>query len=309
MAELFSSFSDVARADADLAAHAVDFSWRVLEFVDPRLQASQNLVRKAIQRNGLAIKFSSPELRRDRKLVLQAARQNPEALAFASLDLLKDRKLVLAVVCRKPEAVAFASLDLLKDRTFHVDAVTANEGAKGHIPLDFVEEDLLMSWIDDGSEVPNQIDHAEALRKVRLDGMWLASAEALRCANYPEIQGDRSIALAAVEQNPEALQYTTFTDDYEVVLAAVRGNGKVLEFAVADLRRDHEIVCAAIFSNPRARRFAIDKPLFDVSELDAKVEAASTQRREAGSASHGRCRKDTQCSSTGAGRRHKGARS
>jgi len=309
VAECFSSFSDVARADADLAAEAVGFSWRTLEFVDPKLQARQNLVQKAIKSNGLAIKFSSPELRGDRKLVLRAARQNPEALAFASLNLLKDRKLVLEVVCRHPEAVAFAPLDLLKDRTFQVDAVDANEGAKGHIPVDFIEDDLLMTWIDDGSEVPNQIDRTEALRKVRSDGMWLASAEALRCANYSEIQNDRNIALAAVEQNPEALKYTTFTDDYEVVLAAVRGDGKVLEFASVDLRRDHQIVCSAVFSNPRARRFAIDRPLFNVSELDAKVEAASTKRRERGTASHRQCRKQRQRSSTRACHRQKGARS
>mmetsp|Transcript_16218 Transcript_16218/g.30268 ORF Transcript_16218/g.30268 Transcript_16218/m.30268 type:complete len:412 (+) Transcript_16218:56-1291(+) len=284
VAECFSSFSDVARADTDLVTRALGFSWRALEFADPRLQARKKIVQKAIQENGLAIQFASSELRQDRKLMLQAIHHNPRAIAFASPNL-------------------------LKDRTFLIDAVAVNEFAKGYVPLSFVDEELLTSWIDDSSEVPNHIDHAEASRKVRLDGMWLASAEALRCANYADIQSDRDIALAAVGQNPEALQYTRFTDDYEVVLVAVCGNGKVLEFASVELRRNHTIVCAAISSNPRARRFAIDKPLFDVSELDAEIEVASTEASASGSASHRRCRRRVQCAGNTACRKQKRPRS
>merc|ERR1719199_2006950 len=131
------------------------------------------------------------------------------------------------------------------------------------------------SVIDDSSDIFESVDRPEALRKARIDGMWLAEAI--------EFQNDKEIVLAALEQNPKALQVTSLLDDREVVLAAVRRDGMMLEFADESLRRDHEIVCTAIRSNPRARRFAIDKPLFDVSDTDFEDEAESpNDTRKAG---------------------------
>merc|ERR1719199_2273270 len=123
------------------------------------------------------------------------------------------------------------------------------------------------SVIDDSSDIFESVDRPEALRKARIDGMWLAEAI--------EFQNDKEIVLAALEQNPKAFCFTSLLHDREVVLAAVRGDGMMLEFADESLRRDHEIVCTAIRSNPRARRFAIDKPLFDVLDTGFEDEAES----------------------------------
>jgi len=62
--------------------------------------------------------------------------------------------------------------------------------------------------------------------------------------NYPE----REIVLAAVRQNGKALRYASdeLRADREIVLAAVRQSCWALEYASKDLRADREIVLAAV---------------------------------------------------------------
>merc|ERR1712187_877679 len=94
----------------------------------------------------------------------------------------------------------------------------------------------------------------------------------------------KAVVLAALEQNCNALRFTSLVDDRDVVLKAVRCNGKMLEFASEDLRRDREVILTAIRSNPRARKFAIDVPLFDVSDSDSVAQDEATIRRPSKSA-------------------------
>merc|ERR1712060_707918 len=136
-----------------------------------------------------------------------------------------------------------------------------------------VPDDVMMMLAEDMSDaqVQESVDREEALWQVRADGLWLAKAV--------DFQDDKAIVLAAVEQNPHALCFTTLVDDRDVVLAAVQSNGKMLEFASEELRKDHEVVLAAIRSNPRAIRFAIDRPLFDVADSEALTQKETTGRR------------------------------
>jgi len=160
-----------------------------------------------------------------------------------------------------------------------------------------IPDDLLLLLAEDMSEplVPELCCREEAFRQVHSNGLWLAKAV--------EFQDDKAIVLAAIEQNPNALRFTTLIDDRDVVLMAVRSNGKLLEFASEELRRDHEVVLAAMCSNPRARRFAIDKPLFDLSNSDSVTGEETTARKPTKRASrtkygrratnicHGNCRR------------------
>lgn len=62
--------------------------------------------------------------------------------------------------------------------------------------------------------------------------------------------------LAAVRQNGEALQFTQFKEDTEVVLAAVETNGMALEYASPELQNDAHTVLAAIRNNGVALKHA-----------------------------------------------------
>jgi len=245
--KVFSDFSDVARADAQVVKEAVHCHWQCLEFAHERFRA-------------------------DAALVLQACKHNTQALALASAKLRVDKQFVLRLVRRDGRAVRFASPELCRDREFMLEALWRNPTALRNVTFT-VPDDLLLLLAEDMSEplVLESLGREEAFRQVHADGLWLAEAI--------EFQDDKAIVLAAVEQNPEALRFTTLVDDRDVVLMAVRSNGKLLEFASEELRRDHEVVLAAICSNPRARRFAIDKPLFDFSDSKSLTQVETTAQQ------------------------------
>jgi hypothetical protein len=254
VAAQLSQFSDVACSDAEVVMEAIRTSAQSFKFAHAKLRTNREYVCKAVKQSGMALQFASSELQGDRQLVLDAVRQEVKALQFVS-----------AALC--------------KDRDFLEEAIFVNKSALSYIPID-VDYDWLMSMtnsaIDDSSDVFESVDRPDALRKARAgSGMWLAEAI--------EFQSDKEIVLAALEQNPKALRFTSLLGDREVVLAAVRRDGMMLEFADESLRRDHEIVCTAIRSNPRARRFAIDKPLFDVLDTDLEdgVESPNDSRKRA----------------------------
>lgn len=244
----FSAFSEAARADAEVVKQAVHCNWACLEVAHSRFRGAAPLVSKACE-------------------------QNADALGLASTELRGNVEFMLRMVRRDGRAMRFATQKLCLDRSFLLEALWRNQNALHHVAV-AVPDDILMLIAEDLSEsqVLESIDRDEALMQVRADGLWLATAV--------ELQADKEIVMAAVEQNPNALRFTALTDDRDVVLQAVRGNGKMLEFASEELRRDHEVVLAAIRSNPRAREFAIDTPLFDVSDSDSASQVAEAELKE-----------------------------
>ena len=69
---------------------------------------------------------------------------------------------------------------------------------------------------------------------------------------------DRNFVLAAVSQNGRALQYAyeDLKKDKDIVLAAVSQNGRALQYASDELKKDKEVVLAAVSQNGRALRYA-----------------------------------------------------
>ena len=104
--------------------------------------------------------------------------------------------------------------------------------------------------------IPAHTHRADALVAVKADGMALM---ALKHAS-PELQADREVVLAAVQQNGEAFHYAAeeLQADREVVLAAVQQYGYysspywVLKYASPELRADRKVVLAAVQQDGRA---------------------------------------------------------
>tara|TARA_Y100000591_G_scaffold304432_1_gene301091 strand:+ start:832 stop:1713 length:882 start_codon:yes stop_codon:yes gene_type:complete len=70
----------------------------------------------------------------------------------------------------------------------------------------------------------------------------------------------RELAIVAIKQNPHVLKFmraSTLQNDREVVLAAVRQDGKMLEWASDELRKDFDVVLAAVKQNGEALQFAL----------------------------------------------------
>ena len=66
----------------------------------------------------------------------------------------------------------------------------------------------------------------------------------------------REVILLAVKSNGLALAGSDYTDDKEVVIAAVKNHGYALEFASPSLKQDKEVVMAALRNDGSAIQFA-----------------------------------------------------
>lgn len=66
----------------------------------------------------------------------------------------------------------------------------------------------------------------------------------------------REVVLLAVKSNGLELAGSDYTDDKEVVMAAVKNCGYALEFASPSLKEDKEVVMAAVRNDGSAIQFA-----------------------------------------------------
>ena len=71
-------------------------------------------------------------------------------------------------------------------------------------------------------------------------------------------QTEKAAAMAAVQKNGRALEYARedMKKDKEVVMAAVQKNGQALQYAHEDMKRDKEVVMAAVQKDGGALRYA-----------------------------------------------------
>ena len=113
-------------------------------------------------------------------------------------------------------------------------------------------------WIDLFGSAELQQDREVVLAAVQQHGNALMYASA-------ELKKDREVVLAAVQQDGRALKHASaeLRHDREVVLAAVQQHGYVLEHASANLQEDRELVLAAVQQNGEAIRYAADTLLAD----------------------------------------------
>mmetsp|Transcript_43184 Transcript_43184/g.119442 ORF Transcript_43184/g.119442 Transcript_43184/m.119442 type:complete len:374 (+) Transcript_43184:28-1149(+) len=91
-----------------------------------------------------------------------------------------------------------------------------------------------------------------ATANTSLQASWMVQVQRdgllLRFAAQKGLAADRDVALAAVRQNGDALQFASeeLRADREVVLAAVRGRGNAVRWASGALRADREVALAAV---------------------------------------------------------------
>ena len=78
---------------------------------------------------------------------------------------------------------------------------------------------------------------------------------------YFELQSDRQIVLRAVRQNGRSLEFASneILNDKEIILAAVSNYGSSLKYASSYLQNDKEIVLAAVSNCGNSLAFASDE--------------------------------------------------
>ena len=94
-------------------------------------------------------------------------------------------------------------------------------------------------------------------------GIWTKDEDA-----DPSLKKDRDYVLAAVKDDGRALQFAdpSLMKDRELVLVAIKENGLALKYADESLKKDKEFVLAAVAKDFCALMFA-DESLFEDEEL------------------------------------------
>ncbi|CAK8985930.1 unnamed protein product [Durusdinium trenchii] len=197
----------------------------VLEFASEELRSDKEVVRAAVKRNGWAFEFASEKLRSNKAVVQAAVEAFPAALQFASEELRRDKEVVRALVEKDGRALQFAAEELRSNKEVALAAIKSKTAvvAAEQEELHFIAERHPKFTV-----YPKQVDM-----------MSLLVSESL--------MRDKSFAKAVVEFRGWHLRaFAPHRSDPEIVLAAVRENGRVMEFASEALKKDRKFVLRAV---------------------------------------------------------------
>jgi len=297
--------------DYDFVLNMVRAHRYALEWASHRLRDNERIVLEAIRSSrGSALCDASDRLKNDPAIVLEAVRNGSGSLRYASPELKSDRNIVRAMILESPdggfEGIHFSRFDhtgtnFVNDRDMMLLAVRQN-GSSLVFAKQFQNDDeiVLAAVTNEGTALrqadprlqndprivraavtskPTALEYASpelqndpsiVLVAVRGDSYQKGREPALKYASEP-LKSHRPIILAAVGANPEALQYTDFSSDREIILTAVRKDWNALSFASAELRSDHEILLAAVTQSSKALIMVRKDLLRQVLNIDKEV--------------------------------------
>lgn len=251
----FMGLPTVARADRVVVLAAVAQDGRALQFASEALRSDKEIVQAAANQSGFwALKGAGEILRSDKEVVLQAVTNDPAAIEFAGDNMKQDTDVVSCAVKQQGRLLEHAAESLKADKDIVLNAARQDPGA-----LEFAAESL---------KVDQEFDFfiQTVLRK---------GNQALEDADDVWSFGKGNI-LVAIRQDPSFFRYSANSLQQDVlffrdmVLAAVLGDGLLLEIVPAELRGDKKVALAAIRNNSAALRF-VGPPLTstDPELLDA----------------------------------------
>lgn len=251
----FMGLPTVARADREVVLAAVAQDGRALQFASELLRADKEVVLAAITQSGFwALKGAGEALRSDKEVVLQAVTKEPAAIEFAGDNMKRDTEVVASVVKQQGRLLQHAADNLKADKDIVLTAVRQDPGA-----LEFAAESL----------------KADQEFGLFIQKVFSKGDHALDDAADVWSFGKENV-LVAIRQDPTFFRYAASTLKQDVlfykdmVLAAVLGDGLLLEMVPDDLRGDKKVALAAIRNNSAALRF-VGPPLTstDPELLDA----------------------------------------
>jgi hypothetical protein len=256
--------------------------------ISPNWQRDRELLRSLLQFSPY-FDFGDTELLQwfptfadDVDMVEAAVRkQGTCALRWAS-GFQTDRRIALLALEREPSGAGYVSSTLWKDPTFISEAVQLNRNV-----LLWATEWLNQEWaLEAVRQFPRQALRMlpDVLRRNQLIWSTALSANPLAIASLPEDLCTFSLMEKAIQQDPRAFALVPrwfpektlalqalgreglllghwclqkrWSQDRDVVLAAVKQNGLALEFASEELKMREEVLEAALRQNGLALAFA-----------------------------------------------------
>ena len=243
------------KADKDFAMRVVKKNAYSLEFLDASLRTDIDVVMAAVMVNGDALQGASHTMCAHRGVVMTAIANYGYALSYACNRLRADRKVVRAAIEKDPMAIIEASDELKNDREMAMTAIQSPPH---------------------GLESPRSVvaPNNEAFeRMITFDPSCVVIDPETCCYEQLGLRGyilwylpekwksDKELVMEAVRQNGRALRCAsdTMREDVEVVMTAVLQDGLALKYASESLRSDENVVHAAIMQNRHARFYACTK--------------------------------------------------
>jgi hypothetical protein len=184
-------------------------------------------------RNGL--EFSSAQVQDDMHIVLEAVKANGLLLEYASENLRNDKAVALVAVQNNGLALQFTSKDLQDDGEVVLAAIKsqgaalkfASDRLRGdeQIVLEAVRQEGKPDYQSSCFQFSSknlQSKSAFVLEVVKLQGLALEHVDS-------SLKDSKEILLAAVRNDGRALMYASNTDDADIVLAAVEQEGSMYD--------------------------------------------------------------------------------
>ncbi|CAE7228214.1 unnamed protein product [Symbiodinium natans] len=177
--------SQVAETPDDMAEDSLDAALPC----PPDAEDDKALALAAVQKNCDVFPLLSLAMRYDREITLEAVRQKGALLEYASPSLQADREVVRTALTQSGAALRFAAPARRRELAMVRRAVATTPDIFPFLPADLKARREL------------------AALAVARDGMLLSAA--------PALQDDKDIVLAAVKQNPAALQFASASLRYD----------------------------------------------------------------------------------------------
>ncbi|CAD7975024.1 unnamed protein product [Amoebophrya sp. A25] len=265
------STHEAVKCDKDIALAAVTRAdANLLEFVCEDLRNDREVVLAAVGIYGRSLLYASRDMRADPEIVLVAVRQHMGVwgaevfLQHISPELKDNREIVLALAQKfGPAALEWASSDLQKDRDVVLAAVQHAEAAfLRDVPIDLQNDREFVRAAVDADWTAFQFASEEmradpeivlvALRKAPKLGRYLVLH-----AVSSELKNNKEAVLQFVTEDAENALHWASRDlqkDRDVVLAAVRAEGRSIRYASPEMQVDLGIILAAFEQDPGALR-------------------------------------------------------
>lgn len=210
----------ILRNDVGFVLEAVRMHPDVILYIDERFKSRYGIVRSAVEANGLALRHIGEPHRTDPTLELVAVRSNGLAIQYVRPVRWSEHAFVIEAATQNAGAFAYSDYMLQTARGFVLAAVRANGNVLGFANFFTV----------DGRKVSMTVDGP----------------------------GPRNFAVRKTTGHPIDDPIQAFSDDKEIVLAAVTTTGSALMYASMRLREDWDVCTAALTNDADAMAYVLN---------------------------------------------------
>jgi len=242
----------------------LNFFNQPLKYASKELQADKEIVMAAVKQYGGALGYASKELQADKEIVMAATYDRGEALQYASKELKADKEVVSWAIQQSSYAIKFASNKLLNNKNLVLEALKSHartqyqNSSQGdiikHISLELKDNKAIaMASFKNSDPVSNPDTLSFFSTRLRDDEEVVNAAIAQReySATWASLRLRSDIRIISLGEN-----LIPYKNDKEIVMAAVKENGKALRHASEELQADKKIIMQALKKDGRALLFA-----------------------------------------------------